>query len=46
MQTVKIMVELTVDLYNAKEVKDWLEDVIETNFSSDGEEILSIKLVD
>jgi hypothetical protein len=46
MKTVKIMVELTVDLYNAEEVKDWLEDVIESNFSSEGEEILSIELVE
>ena len=46
MKTVKIVVELTVDLYNAEEVKDWLEDVIEKNFSSEGEEILSIELVE
>jgi hypothetical protein len=44
MKTVKIVVELTVDLYNAEEVKDWLEDVIEKNFSEDGEEVLSIEL--
>jgi|LauGreDrversion2_2_1035103.scaffolds.fasta_scaffold121284_1 hypothetical protein len=46
MKTVKIVIELTVDLYNAEEVKDWLEDVIESNFSSEGEEILSIELVE
>ena len=44
MQTVKIAVELTVDLTNAEEIKDWLEDLIEKNFSEEGEEILSISL--
>jgi hypothetical protein len=44
MKTVKIVVELTADLYTAEEVKNWLEDVIEKNFSSEGEEILSISL--
>jgi disulfide oxidoreductase YuzD len=46
MKTVKIMVELTVDLYTAEEVKDWLEDVIESNFSEENEKILSIELVE
>lgn len=44
MKTVKIAIELTVDLTNVEEVKNWLEDVIEKNFSSEGEEILSISL--
>jgi hypothetical protein len=44
MKTVKIAVELTVDLSDAVAVKDWLEDLIEKNFSSEGEEILSITL--
>lgn len=44
MKTVKIAIELTVDLFDADEVKNWLEDVIEKNFSSEGEEIVSIKL--
>lgn len=46
MKTVKIVVELTVDLYTAEEVKDWLEDVIAKNFSEESEEILSIELVE
>jgi hypothetical protein len=46
MKTVKIVVELTVDLYTAEEVKNWLEDVIEKNFGEEGEEIVSIELVD
>jgi hypothetical protein len=44
MKTVKIAIELTVDLYTAEEVKNWLEDVIEKNFSEEGEEIISISL--
>jgi len=46
MKTVKIVVELTVDLYTAEEVKNWLEDVIESNFSEENEEILSIELIE
>jgi len=46
MKTVKIVVELTVDLYTAEEVKNWLEDVIEKNFSEGNEEIVSIELVE
>ena len=46
MKTVKIVVELTVDLYTAEEVMDWLEDVIAKNFSEESEEILSIELVE
>jgi hypothetical protein len=46
MKTVKIVVELTVDLYTAEEVKNWLEDVIEKNFSEENEEIVSIELVE
>lgn len=44
LKTVKIAIELTVDLSDADAVKDWLEDVIEKNFSSEGEEIRSITL--
>jgi len=44
MKTVKIAVELTVDLSDADEIKDWLEDLIEKNFSSESEEIVSISL--
>ena len=44
MKTVKIAIELTVDLSDAYAVKDWLEDLIEKNFSEEGEEILSITL--
>jgi hypothetical protein len=44
MKTVKIAIELTVDLYTAEEVKNWLEDLIEKNFAEEGEEILSISL--
>ena len=46
MKTVKIAIELTVDLPDADAVKDWLEDVIESNFSEENEEILSIELVE
>ena len=44
MKTVKIAIELTVDLYTAEEVKNWLEDLIEKNFAEEGEEIVSISL--
>ena len=44
MKTVKIAIELTVDLSDADAVKDWLEDLIEKNFSSESEEIRSITL--
>jgi hypothetical protein len=44
MKTVKIVVEMTVDLNEANEVKDWLKDLIEKNFSSEGEEIQHISL--
>lgn len=44
MKTVKIVVEMTVDLNEANEVKDWLKDLIEKNFSSEGEEIHQISL--
>ena len=44
MKTVKIAIELTVDLSDAYEIKDWLEDLIEKNFSEEGEEIRSITL--
>ena len=44
MKTVKIAIELTVDLSDADEIKDWLEDLIEKNFSSESEEIRSISL--
>ena len=44
LKTVKIAIELTVDLSDADEIKDWLEDLIEKNFSSESEEIRSITL--
>ena len=44
MKTVKIAIELTVDLSDADAVKDWLEDIIEKNLFEEGEEILSISL--
>jgi disulfide oxidoreductase YuzD len=44
MKTVKIAIELTVDLPDADAVKDWLEDIIEKNFSEENEEIVSISL--
>ena len=44
MKTVKIAIELTVDLSDADAVKDWVEDLIEKNFSSEKEEIRSITL--
>jgi disulfide oxidoreductase YuzD len=44
MKTVKIAIELTVDLPDADAVKDWLEDIIEKDFSEENEEIVSISL--
>lgn len=45
MKTVKLQVELTADLSTSEEVLAWIQDVIEKNFSTDGEEVLSITLV-
>jgi disulfide oxidoreductase YuzD len=45
MKTFTITTKVTVDLYSAKEAADWLEDVLESNFSEDGEEVHSVKAV-
>jgi disulfide oxidoreductase YuzD len=45
MKTFTITTKVTVDLYSAKEAADWLEDVLESNFSMDGETVHSVKAV-
>ena len=45
MKTVKILVELTVDVNSDVEAKNWLEDVVLKNFSEVGEKVHSIELV-
>ena len=45
MKTFTITVKVTVDLPSAKEAADWLEDVLESNFSEDGEKVHSVKAV-
>ena len=43
MKTFTVTAKFTVDLYSAKEAADWLEDVLESNFSMDGEKVHSVK---
>jgi hypothetical protein len=43
MKTFTVTAKFTVDLYSAKEAADWVEDVLESNFSEDGEKVHSVK---
>lgn len=45
MKTFTVTAKFTVDLYSAKEAADWVEDLLESNFSMDGEEVHSVKAV-